>query len=224
MAPFTPPRRSRASRPIPLRGKFSFRGALVASIGGIDRVLVYESLLECSTLTLLLADRSVEDIHDQPPAIHFQDAEGKARKHTLDYLVVYKDSRKVGFAVKPYSRVYAPDGSPLPFVDLMGRVQRAAGHEVRIVTERSFSRVQIQDAQLMHSCSRDDDPDADRIVSEASARLNGVFPLKTLVELSGIEGRAYRAAVRLVREGLLAKHEPQRLTPDALVYREASLA
>lgn len=224
MSPFIQPIRSRATRKISLRGKGSFRGALVARLCGVDRMLVYESLLECSTLTILLADRTVKDIHDQAQAIHFVDAVGDSRKHTLDYLVTYSDGRKVGFAVKPHQRVYNSDGSPRPFVDLMGRVQSAAGHEVRLVTEQSFSRVQIQDAELMHSCSRDEDPVADRIVSEVIVKLNGVFPIKTLIQLSGIEGRAFRAAVRLVRNGVLQKYGSGRLTPDAMLVKGGPLA
>ncbi len=215
--PFVPPAQSRATRFINLRGRGSHRGALVATFGGIDRMVVFESLLELHCLRMLLTDLSVVDIWDQPPLIKYRNIDGERTDHTLDYRAEYAGGRLVGFAVKPWKKVYDEDGKPTKFARNMARVRAAVGHEIRIVTERAFSRVQVQDAQIMYTWSRENDPHADAVVREIIATLRGTFPLRTIQDLSGLGGRAYGAIVRAFRDGLLVKAEHKRLDLDTLL-------
>jgi len=215
--PFVPPAQSRATRFINLRGRGSHRGALVATFHGIDRMLVFESLLELHCLRMLLCDTAVIDIWDQPPVICFLNIAGKWTRHTLDYRAEYQDGRIIGFAVKPWSKVVDQQGNPTEFARNMARVRTAAGHEIRIVTERSFSRVQVQDAQIMHTWSRESDPHADSVVRAIIPTLRGTFPLRTIQDLSGLGGRAYGAIIRAFRDGLLVKVEPKRLDLGTLL-------
>lgn len=215
--PFVPPAQSRATRFINLRGRGSHRGALVATFGGIDRMVVFESLLELHCLRMLLTDRWVIDIWDQPPLFEYRNIAGKWTHHTLDYRAEYQDGRFIGFAVKPWNKVFDQEGNPTEFARNMARVRAVAGHEIRIVTERSFSRVQVQDAQIMYTWSRQVDPTADAVVREIIPTLHGTFPLRTIQDLSGLGGRAYGAIVRAFRDGLLVKSEHKRLALDTLL-------
>jgi hypothetical protein len=166
---------------------------------------------------VLLADCAVIDIWDQSTPIEFRNIAGKWTTHTLDYLATYADGRIVGYAVKPWRNVYDDQGRPTDFKLNMGRVRTAAGHPIRIVTERSFSRVQVQDARTMHRWSRHLDREADGIVRGLLPRLHGCFPVSTIRDLARIEGRAFGAVVRAFREGLIVKAEPRRLDINTLV-------
>ncbi|GAB5429894.1 MAG: hypothetical protein Devi2KO_33530 [Devosia indica] len=215
--PFVPPAQSRATRFINLRGRGSHRGALVAGFGGIDRMVVFESLLELHCLRILLTDRSVIDIWDQPPAIEYINIAGQKTHHTLDYRAEYKDGRLVGYAAKPWRNVYDDEGNPTEFALNMRRVRAAAGHKIQIVTERSFSRIQIQDARVMYTWCRQSDPGADAAVREIIPTLRGTFALRVIQDLSGLGGRAYGAIVRAFRDGLLVKAERKRLDIGTLI-------
>ncbi|CAN7373097.1 hypothetical protein [Devosia sp. LjRoot3] len=216
-SPFIPPERSRATRPISLTGRNSFRGALVAKFGGIDQIIAYESLLERGCLHMLLADPNVNYVWEQPPAISFLDIEGTPRKHTLDFLATYSDGRQIGFACKPHKKVWNDDGSPTKFRRDMARVAAIAGFPIKIVTEKSFSRIQLQDAQLMHICNSDTDEEADAAVLSVMQGLKGTFPVRTLADITSLEGRAFRSAVRLFRAGRLVKCQKRRFAIDTLV-------
>lgn len=214
---FVPPAQSRATRFINLRGRGSQRGALTAAFGGVDRMVVFESLLELHCLHMLLADNAVVDIWDQPPPIPFRNIAGKWSEHTLDYLAAYANERMIGYAVKPWRKVFDKDSQPTEFMLNMRRVRTAAGYEIRIVTEKSFSRMQVQDARTMHRWSRQIDPDADAVVRGIIPTLHGCFPVRTIRDLSALEGRAFGAVVRAFREGLLIKAEKKRLDIETLV-------
>lgn len=218
---FVPPAQSRATRFIALRGRGSYRGALTAVFAGINRMVVFESLLELHCLHVLLSDLTVVDIWDQSPPVRFRNINGKWTTHTLDYLVAYADGRMVGYAVKPFAKVVDKDGQSTEFARNMRRVRTAAGHEIRIVTEKSFSMVQVQDARIMHRWSRQADDEADAVVRRVIRTLRGNFPIRTIKDLSGLEGRAFGAVVRALRSGLLVKAEAKRIDIDTLVQRHA---
>jgi hypothetical protein len=217
--PFAPPCQSRATRFINLRSRGSHRGALRATYKGVDRMVVFESLLELHCLYILMSDTAVVDIWDQPTAIGFVDINGRWTRHTLDYLAYYADGRIIGFAVKPYRKVWDENGHPSDFWHNMRRVRTAAGHPVRIVTERSFSRIQIQDARTTHRYSRQSDPDADIQVKRTIAGLHGALPISTIRDLSGLGGRCFGAVVRAIHSGVLTKAEERRINIDCLVER-----
>lgn len=214
---FIQPEPSRATRHISLTGRFSYRGALVACFGGVERSIAYESLLERECLLMLLADTSCVDVWEQPPAITFTAIDGVKRHHTLDFLATFEDGRKRGYACKVYEKIWKPDGTPTDIHRNIARVSAMAGFPIRIVTEKSFSRIQIQDAQLMHQCSNDRDPEADEAVLMAMKDLRGDFPVRTLAQVTGLQGRAFRAAVRQFRAGRLIKAQKRRFDIDTLV-------
>jgi hypothetical protein len=214
--PYTPPRQSRATRFISLRSRGSQRGALRATFRGIDRMIVFESLLELHCLHLLMSDPNVTDIWDQPPPIQYRNFRGKWATHTLDYKATYRPV-EIGYMVKPSSKVKNEDGTPSDFARNIGRIRAAAGHRIKLVSEKSFSRIQVQDARLMLRWHRQKDPDADARIVSVIGNLRGAFPIRTAIELSGLENRAFGALVRAYRAGLLAKAEKRRFDLDTLV-------
>lgn len=216
---FAPPRQSRATRYISLRGRGSYRGAVAAQLSGVSRMIVFESLLEYHCLIMLLTDRSVVDVWDQPPKIDYTTIDGRLTDHTLDYLARHDNEQVIGYAVKPYDKVYDENGEFTEFGLNMQRVRAAAGHQIRIVTERSFSRTQIRDARILFRWSRQSDPEADYVVRNIIRSLNGAVPISTIRDLSGLGGRAFGAVVRAMGDGLLDKAEKKSIKIDTLVKR-----
>ena len=129
------------------------------------------------------------------------------------------DKQKAYMALTRLSwrKVVDENGEPTEFALNMRRVRTAAGHEVRIVTEKSFSRVQLQDSRTMHRWSRQTDAEADAVVRGIIPTLRGSFPIRTIRDLSELEGRAFGAVIRAFREGLLIKAERKRLDIDTLL-------
>jgi len=89
-----PPRPSTASRKPPKRSKGSFSGASVDPIE--NRVKVFESYrLELGLLLILMADRRVAHIQDQPAPVTFVTPEGQERTHAFDFLVTFRSGKRV---------------------------------------------------------------------------------------------------------------------------------
>ncbi|WP_419951621.1 hypothetical protein [Methylobacterium sp.] len=74
---------------------------------------------------------------------------------------------------------------------------------VILVTENDLHRDLVHDAELIHEVRGDDAPEDDRIVTGLVGHLNGMTTVGSLVAASGLAGRAFRAAVRLIADGSL---------------------
>lgn len=75
---------------------------VVGEISSLKRTSVqFESGSEEAFLYILDFDSDVETYHDQPVQIKYSDDQGNERTYTPDYLVEYRDGKKVLFEVKP---------------------------------------------------------------------------------------------------------------------------
>ncbi|MBZ7924764.1 hypothetical protein LAC81_28925 [Ensifer adhaerens] len=54
---------------------------------------------------ILMANRAVTNVEDQPPPIRFRCDDGKLREHTFDFRATYFNGRRIAIAVKPKSDV-----------------------------------------------------------------------------------------------------------------------
>ena len=208
---FTPTLPSRASRHIPLRSRGHFTGALVTYFNREFRAVVFESRLELRVAYLWSTRPDVVDLIDQYPAIHYLDANGQVRYHILDYVAVMRNGRKIGLAVKPSDSARRHD--------LVRTLKRVMAHangavdEIRLVTEKSFSLEAADNAELMHFMGSEVDDEADAIVGSLIQKLTGTTTIESVVNASGLEGRAFRSIVRLI-----ARRVCRQVTPGHLRY------
>jgi len=221
MSGYIPTLPSRASRAIPLRTRSSFRGAFVTTFGGVRRAVVFESRLELLTAYLLVTSAGVVDIWDQPTPIEYVDGDGEVRRHTADYLVTMSDGRKVLVAVKPAGSATRHDlRTTLGLI--RAQMPMSFADEIVLVTDRSFSREQAENAELIHHIGGETDDEADLVLTGLIATLQANTTIGALVQASGLEGRAYRSIIRLIGQGFCHQVGKGHLRYDSRIARSAA--
>lgn len=196
---FQEPSPSRATRHIPLRSKASLRGTLIAQLPSEKhpRKIAFESRLERDFLLLSLARNDINSIWDQPPAIKYQNADGKRQSHTFDYLVSFTNGKKSAVAIKPSARVAKKDFiSELRLI--AASTPNAFADRVLLITERNLDRTEVQNAAMFHEFHRDADVAADANISELIKAISEPTTIGGLVRQSGLGARAFRAIVRAI--------------------------
>lgn len=211
---------SRASRSTIRPSKGSARVTIIA--GTPPREIRLESNLEANVAYIALADRRIADILEQPPAIHYEDAQGRSRLHTFDFLFTTTEGTRILVAVKPSRRAEAKD--------LKATLRQIARHippltadKVLLVTEKNFDRDTVHNAKLIHAVRRDPDPDAEAAVITFVDTLNGSITIDDLVKATGIAARAFSACVRLIDREVLIPIGPQRIDYQLRVVRARTL-
>lgn len=200
--PFTPPLRSSAARRIVVPQKGSLRGALVTR-DDKPRIVSYESNIERRVLLVLLARPDVIEVREQVEAVDYVDEDGVERKHWFDFLVTRRDGGKILVAVKDSKWVgrHPEFERNLPLI--AARVPRTLADHVVLMTELDATRDRVHDARLIHSARADRRPEQDRSVRELVDSLVGTTTIGNLVAASKLEGRGFRAVVRLIAQGVL---------------------
>lgn len=187
-----------ASRRPSLKGRNTFRGQLAHE----GRAIIYESLLERDAATVLLADRRVALLEDQPAAVEYRDATGRLHRHTFDFRVTLQNGRKVAVIVKPASKANRPS-----FRELVANLKRDTpptfAGAVIVVTDADLHPARVADAALFLSARLIDDPTADAAVMQVIDDLNGSVSIATLRDLAGFGGRGFGAAIRAIDRGRL---------------------
>ncbi len=161
---------------------------------------MYESILEMRVLHLLLARHDIWDLWEQPERIRYVDADGNAKSAVFDFLVTLRCGRKIAIAVKPAAIVEETGfrqeleliraATPLSFAD-----------DVVLVTDRSFTPADARNAERLMEFRRTPDEEADQIIGELLQGLQSETTIADLVDLSGLDGRGFRAAFRAVYSG-----------------------
>lgn len=91
-----------------------------------------------------------------------------------------------------------------------------------VVLSRSHFHPAWRDCALtLHHARRGWDPEADRIVLDVASDFSETFTLAQLVEASKLQGRGWRAAVRLIGDGDIHKDPLDRFNNDAICRRAA---
>ncbi|MCJ2120007.1 Tn7 transposase TnsA N-terminal domain-containing protein [Methylobacterium sp. J-001] len=202
--PFTPPEGSTAARRIVVPDKGSLRGALVTR-SERPRVITYESNVERRVLLVLLARPDVVELREQVEPVSYADADGIPRKHTFDFLVTRSDGTRILVAVKHSGWVLRhPEFEP-ELALIARKVPKRMADRVVMMTDREASRDQVHDAALIHSARADRRPEDDRVVNALAISLVGTTTVGALVAASGLEGRGFRAIVRLIAKGVLRR-------------------
>lgn len=209
----TPTRPSVATRHPALKHRFSCRGFVTRD----DCVVVYESHIELCVIWILSAMPDVVQIIDQPPAVVYVDATGQIRKHTFDFLVVFRDGRRLLIAVKPAAK------APQAWV-----VARAVAEQlppgiadaVHVVTDADFTRADRYNAAMLFEASRFPIEEHDLEIDRITSRTAGAVRISDLVDAAGFGGAGFRSVIRLIARGTLVPvASGKRITPEAYVSR-----
>jgi hypothetical protein len=216
--PFNPPQDSRATRKIPVRSKASSRGIVVAQLPSDNhpRRIQYESKLEHHILYLLLARGEVHDIWDQPPGITFRDGQGRVRVHFYDYLVQFSDARRIALAIKPFE-ICQRTGFRQYLQHVRAATDMSYAHEVVLMTERSFRRVDALNAARLHFFRRHADVEADRMVAQVAQSLAGPTRIEAVVAATELGERGFAAAFRGIYTDVLHRLDEGEITPRSQV-------
>ncbi len=210
------PAPTKASRIPAHHSKGSHRGRLLNT--KTNRSLVYESKLEADVALVTLMRREVVDLWDQPPAVSYRDEDGVWRKHTMDYLAVLDDGRRIAMMVKPEAAVERRRLEAL-VKRIARQIPRAFATHVVIVSERDVPRATLADAKLVHAVRRIPEGPADILVTGMVAALRGRVAISEIVAASGMGGAAFQAVVRLVDTGTLRVVHGARLGYATVVAR-----
>lgn len=219
---YTPPSRSLASRQVAQASKGHFTGHLIVDDGDQGRILEVESHLEMLWAVYLLSRPEVATIIEQAPFV-WADDEGKVRTKYFDFLVIFRNGRRLACEVKPSVRLksgrilrelrqiaaqidpVAADAERPPFAD-----------EVRLLTEEGLDPISIYNAEMFMGM-RDPDPVADEAALLAVRELCGSATMADLTQLIGQGARGFRALVRLIMKQVLRIDDHSRITPKTRV-------
>lgn len=196
---WSPPCPSIASRKPAINSRFSCRGSIHDPVSG--RAVVYESALERDLACLLLTDRRIVAVYDQPPTVSYIRRDGRGARHTFDFLVETVSGARIAYAVKPLNKVKSSG-----IEDVITLIRRQTGDSFadcfEICTEQHVPRVKVADARLIlrsRACRNHEDV---RTTSQVAAGLRGTVPIRSLVAMSSLPpARARNAVVNLIDEG-----------------------
>lgn len=216
--PITLPSASRAMRNVPAASSAHCTAQVVLGDGVGQRVQA-ESWLELSALFVLNAIPNVVAIEEQVRFFYGWKPE-EQRQHVFDIIATLLDGRKIGFTVKPEARLVSGR-----FLEEMQEVSWWAVEtgfvdEVRLITERDIDNIDLRNAQVL-AAVREADPEADAL---ALSFIDGLpegagQSLRRLTIDIGMQGRGYRALLRLIRNGMLRPMSRGLIGPEMVVAR-----
>ena len=195
-----------STRKIPMRSHTSCRGFIPVWLASEQwwRRIVFESYLELMFIQLILAQGNVYDIWEQPPAVPFVRDNGKSAQHFFDFLITWMDGSTTAYAVKPFELVQRRRfDSEIALI--ASQTPKSFADEVRLFTDAGFHRYDAVNASRFHQFSKSHDAEADAAVAEQIQSLTEPTTVGDIVELTGLAGRAYRAAVCAIFRGELVQ-------------------
>lgn len=210
---------SRADRDIPVasKGHCTAFAALGDGSGG-TACFQAESHLELCHLMFLRGLPEVVDLREQ---VRFDYGHQNEATHFFDIFAVFRDGTRVAYTVKPTVRLRS--GRFLEEMQVVAHwvKRKRFADNVCLLTDRDLDQVQRHNAKIL-SAPIAPDPDAECAVRDIAKGLRGAVSIREVVLATGLEERAHRAALSLIRAGelVLAKHE--RITPTALVTWKGS--
>lgn len=217
--PCRPPLRSTGSRSFPARSKSSARGFLLAKLPAEDqwRQIIYESNLERQTALLTLARNDVLNLWDQPERVAYVDHRGLKVHHVFDYLLQFRNGRRLAIAVKPDK-----DVERLGFRQTLERIRSslplAFAHDIALVTDRSLHPAETQNAELLHMFRKMRDDVADQVIADAILLRPGGCSVADLCAATKLGARAFPAIVRAIYTGAVRADVRERISGTTHLY------
>ncbi|WP_378946236.1 TnsA endonuclease N-terminal domain-containing protein [Paracoccus sp. R86501] len=164
---------------------------------------------------VLLSQRAVVDIWDQPPQITYRNQVGKLSSHTFDFLITLEDRKKIAIAVKP-GVLAERNGFDREFALIKTQIAKQFADDALLVTDGSFSAAEVRNAELLHMFRQAEDVEADVAIQQILRGMNCETSLGQVVAATGLQGRAFRAGFKAIFDGLV-------LTDLSLPVTEASV-
>jgi hypothetical protein len=168
----------------------------------LARAYDLESRTEAKVFYVLAAHPDVYLIRTQPPQVRYYDeCLQTLRRHTPDLIATMTDGTRIAYVVKPWAHTQK-DAFRLLIKYLRRDMVPGVVDKVLVRTERHFTDTQIQNAELIHRCSRIADEIADEVIAGLVAKLQGEISISNLIDASGLGARAFSAVVRVIAAGL----------------------
>lgn len=169
----------------------------------------------------IVAHPHVVALREQLTRVDYINALGEPKHTRVDTHVIMRDNTEVLVSTKYDEKARRP--SYLREVKLIARQCPSETADRFIVVSRYFFYPTYRkNAQTIHYARMSWDPEADRIVLEAANDLPDHFTVSDVVERSCLDGRGYRAAVRLIGDGDLEKRLLDPIANDTVCWRAAA--
>lgn len=144
---------------------------------------------------------------EQFTRIDYEDEDGKPRWTLIDLHVAMRDGFEYLVSTKYREKAHRPSYRA-EIARIAKQVPRRVADGFAIASRFSFPKPVRACAEDVHHARRAWDPEADQAVQEAADALGDHFYFGELVDRSRLEeGRGWRAAVRLIADGEIGKHD-----------------
>lgn len=186
-----------------------------SSVGGVAdpfrrRVIYFESGLEHRHLLTLIVNPAVVDIREQQTRYY---RVGQRRQHyTTDFLVTFRNRRKVAYEVK-YEVDVVKEGTEALLEEVAMYVGDDLAEEYSLLTELDVNDLAVANAETIIACGRDFDLAGQEIVRALLMRAPATMTLGEIGERSGLGARGERAAMALIQQGILRFDPAEALSP-----------
>jgi hypothetical protein len=182
----------------------------------------FESEPERAVLTVLMTQWWVAGIQEQVTVAYRW--KGRKRSYTFDLIVDTHDRRRIAYAVKRTEADLLKDDT----VEILKATSAQHGAEVadeyRVVTYESLDPTAVVNGRIILRCGRDHDAAAQDRVGETLKRLGSSVTLAEIGTVSGLGQRGLRAAIALIRSGILRCPPGERLALNLPLENRGSLA
>lgn len=181
-----------------------------------NQILQFESILESDLLYILLAQKNVADVWEQPTSVAYVDDDGVSRQHTFDFLVTTTDGQRIAIAVKPEELVESSGIQKT--IELIE--QQSTGEFADTFCYRTEAHITCEAAfngRVIHRCRRMRDEAKVAAMARFVADLNGAAMIGQISWKSRMAGDAFPAIVNLIDDGVLELFEG-RIDHDNFVY------
>jgi hypothetical protein len=170
----------------------------------------YEEQQVC---VIIAGHPQVVNLREQWTRVGYLDDAGKERHTRVDFHVLLANGAETLVSVK-YDEKARRRSYLAEVRAIAAQTSRTVADRFAVVSRFSFHPVQRKCAEDVHLARRGWDPEADRIVLEAAHDLGATFTFRQLLDRAALENRGWRAAVRLIGDGDIAKHLLDPIAPD----------
>lgn len=185
---------------------------------GLPRKYGADSQIEYHNLALSLLEPGTAQVHEQFGPVSYIKPDGQQGNHYFDLFITRSDGHRIGIAVKPTERLKSGR-----FLRELEAVQKTMApnivDEVRLVTERCFSRADAFNAVMYQRFAICRDKAVEKRLFEVLASTSGETTICALAERCHAGGRAFRVIVQSLFEGNLEKLSPGRIDQFTRVRR-----
>jgi hypothetical protein len=199
------------------KSKGSCRAALVTRLHRTAALQEFwcNSYEEQQVCIIIAGHPEVVNLREQWTRVGYLDDAGKERHTRVDFHVLLANGAETLVSVK-YDEKARRRSYLTEVRAIAAQTPRAVADRFAVVSRFSFHPVQRKCAEDVHHARRGWDPEADRIVLEAAHDLGATFTFQQLLDRAALENRGWRAAVRLIGDGDIAKHLLDPFAPDTL--------